>query len=112
MKHCARSRRTFLKETALTAGVLLLPTERLLVESTASVESPQDSSPADYTLHIKASPLEIASKKIISTITYNGLSGSAAALQRSQQGTVDIFNDTDAPEQLHFSASPQYLLEC
>jgi FtsP/CotA-like multicopper oxidase with cupredoxin domain len=103
MKHRVRSRRTFLKEAALSAGALLLPTERLLGESTASADPLQDSSPADYTLHIKASPIEIAPKKIISTITYNGqFPGPLLRFKEGQQATVEIFNDTDAPEQLHW----------
>lgn len=57
----------------------------------------------DYTLHIKTSPVEIAPKWIISAIAYNG--GFPGPLLRFKEGrpvTVDLFNDTDTPEQLHW----------
>lgn len=59
--------------------------------------------PADYSLHIAATPIEIAPKKIISTITYNGqFPGPLLRFKEGQPGTVDVFNDTDTPEQLHW----------
>ena len=50
----------------------------------------------DYTLHIKASPIEIAPKRIISVTTYNGqFPGPLLRFKEGQQVTVDVFNDTD-----------------
>lgn len=64
--------------------------------------SPQDS-PADYTLHIKASPIEIAPKRIISALTYNGqFPGPLLRFKEGREVTVDIYNETDTPEQLHW----------
>ncbi|HXJ89249.1 MAG TPA: multicopper oxidase domain-containing protein [Candidatus Binatia bacterium] len=58
---------------------------------------------ADYTLRIKVSPVEIAPNRIISLTTYNGqFPGPLIRLKEGQPVTVDIFNDTDAPEQLHW----------
>jgi FtsP/CotA-like multicopper oxidase with cupredoxin domain len=58
---------------------------------------------ADYTLHIKASPIEIAPKRIISAITYNGqFPGPLLRFKEGREVTVDIYNDTDTPEQLHW----------
>jgi len=58
---------------------------------------------ADYTLAIKASPIEIAPKRIISSTTYNGqFPGPLLRFKEGRQVTVDIFNDTDTPEQLHW----------
>lgn len=58
---------------------------------------------ADYTLHIKDSPIEIAPKRIISATTYNGqFPGPLLRFKEGQQATVDLYNDTDTPEQLHW----------
>jgi FtsP/CotA-like multicopper oxidase with cupredoxin domain len=57
----------------------------------------------DYTLHIKASPIEIAPKRIVSAITYNGqFPGPLLRFKEGREVTVDICNDTDTPEQLHW----------
>jgi FtsP/CotA-like multicopper oxidase with cupredoxin domain len=58
---------------------------------------------ADYTLHIKASPIEIAPKRIVSAVTYNGqFPGPLLRFKEGHEVTVDIYNDTDTPEQLHW----------
>src|SRR5207249_5198693 len=47
--------------------------------------------------------IEIAPKRIVSSITYNG--GFPGPLLRFQEGrevTVEVHNDTEAPEQLHW----------
>ncbi|MGH9643231.1 MAG: multicopper oxidase domain-containing protein, partial [Terriglobales bacterium] len=63
----------------------------------------KESARADYTLHIAASPIEIAPKKIISTIAYNGqFPGPLLRFKEGVPVTVDIFNATDTPEQLHW----------
>jgi FtsP/CotA-like multicopper oxidase with cupredoxin domain len=54
-------------------------------------------------VRIKAAPIEIASDRILSTITYNGqFPGPLIRLKEGRQVTVDIFNETDTPEQLHW----------
>jgi FtsP/CotA-like multicopper oxidase with cupredoxin domain len=58
---------------------------------------------AAYTIRIAATPVEIAPKKIISTTTYNGqFPGPLLRFKEGQEVTVDIYNDTDTPEQLHW----------
>jgi len=58
---------------------------------------------ADYTVRIKAAPIEIAPNEILSTITYNGqFPGPLIRFQEGREVTVDIFNETDTPEQLHW----------
>lgn len=58
---------------------------------------------SDYTLRIKESPIEIAPKRILSLITYNGqFPGPLLRFKEGQQVTIEIFNDTDTPEQLHW----------
>ena len=59
--------------------------------------------PPDYTLRIGASAIEIAPKRFVSTVCYNGqFPGPLLRFKEGQQVTVEIHNDTDAPEQLHW----------
>jgi FtsP/CotA-like multicopper oxidase with cupredoxin domain len=67
-------------------------------ESEASV-----SPPADYKLTIATTPLELAPNRIISATTYNGqFPGPLLRLKEGRRVTVDIHNQTDRPEQLHW----------
>jgi len=69
----------------------------------AQISGQSDSAPADYVLHIAATPIEIAPKRIISTITYNGqFPGPLLRFKEGVPRTVEIHNDTDTPEQLHW----------
>ncbi|MFZ0879036.1 MAG: multicopper oxidase domain-containing protein [Candidatus Acidiferrales bacterium] len=66
-------------------------------------ESPDESGAADYTLRIRATPVGIAPNRIISVVTYNGqFPGPLLRFKEGQQVTVDAYNDTDTPEQLHW----------
>ena len=108
MKRQDRSRREFLKAAGLVAGAAALPTplvfgyERYPLGDGSS-GMPQDAGGVDYTLRIKASAVEIAPKRIVSLITYNGqFPGPLLRLKEGREVTVEIFNDTDTPEQLHW----------
>ena len=109
MKNYVKSRRRFLKATGLAAGAFLLSPRSVLV-SRGDADSankpavpPIEFAPADYTLRIKSSPVEIAPKRIISVNTYNGqFPGPLLRFKEGQQVTVDVYNDTDTPEQLHW----------
>ena len=58
---------------------------------------------ADYTVEIKACPVEIAPGHILSTITYNGqFPGPLLRFTEGRPATIDILNHTDTPEQLHW----------
>jgi len=62
-----------------------------------------DASPADYTLTIAVKPVELAPNRIISMTTYNGqFPGPLLRFQEGKQVTIDIHNQTDRPEQLHW----------
>jgi FtsP/CotA-like multicopper oxidase with cupredoxin domain len=109
MKTLAQSRRQFLKTAGLATGTLLLSSGDQLAQAEsaapggASIATETDSRAADYTLHIKNSPIEIAPKRIISTTTYNGqFPGPLLRFEEGQEATIDIYNDTDTPEQLHW----------
>jgi FtsP/CotA-like multicopper oxidase with cupredoxin domain len=89
------SRRRFLHTAGLAAGALWLR-PRALAEA-------QTNAAPDYALHIKAAPVEIAPNRIVSTITYNGqFPGPLLRFKEGRPVTVDVFNDTETPEQLHW----------
>ena len=96
------SRRNFLKAASVLAGSAVMPlsiAEAATGQSNATSNEPA----ADYSIRIAASPVEISQKKIISTKTYNGqFPGPLLRFKEGQRVTVDIFNDTDTPEQLHW----------
>ena len=109
MNNFEDSRRRFLKTASLAAGAFLLSPKRGFAQTgsaeagNASHISQGGSAAADYTLHIKNSPIEVASKRILSATTYNGqFPGPLLRFKEGQQVTVDVFNDTDTPEQLHW----------
>jgi FtsP/CotA-like multicopper oxidase with cupredoxin domain len=95
------SRRKFLKTTGIAAGAMLLPSRGVLAD--ALTLRADDTAAADYTLHIKATPVEIAPKRIVSAVTYNGqFPGPLLRFKEGRLATVDVFNHTDTPEQLHW----------
>lgn len=58
---------------------------------------------ADYTLVIAVKPIEIAPQRIISLTTYNGqFPGPLLRFKEGERVTIDIHNETDTPEQLHW----------
>src|SRR5450432_3635908 len=63
----------------------------------------QAGSAADYTVTIAVKPVELAPNRIVSTTTYNGqFPGPLLRFKEGQQVTIDINNQTDIPEQLHW----------
>ncbi len=101
------SRRRFLTSTGVIAGLGIAGGIRLSrFDPGAQVEAAAQSSDQtgpDYTLHIRNSPIEIAPKRIISATTYNGqFPGPLLRCKEGRQVTVEIHNDTDTPEQLHW----------
>lgn len=71
--------------------------------SFGAVSSQSDSNRPDYTLRIAASPVEIGPKHIVSTITYNGqFPGPLLRFKEGRPATVEVHNDTETPEQLHW----------
>ncbi len=71
--------------------------------ASAPPSNKSESGSADYTVRIRVSPIEIAPNRIISTTNYNGqFPGPLIRLKEGKPVTVDIFNDTGTPEQLHW----------
>jgi FtsP/CotA-like multicopper oxidase with cupredoxin domain len=96
------SRRNFLKTAGALAGAAFVPSV-LAHPSQQQVGATSHEGTADYTIKIAATPIEISPKKIVSMTTYNGqFPGPLLRFKEGQQVTVDLFNDTDTPEQLHW----------
>jgi FtsP/CotA-like multicopper oxidase with cupredoxin domain len=97
------SRRKFLKAAGLTAGSAVVPRIGNSESLWAQAQTTPDIVKPDYTIRIAASPVEVSSKLIISTTTYNGqFPGPLLRFNEGQPVTIDIINDTSAPEQLHW----------
>ena len=101
------SRRSFLKTAGLAAGGVVV-SQSLGGQSGMGVDMVshslgQEASAADYTIRIQVAPIEIAPNRIISTTTYNGqFPGPLLRFKEGKPVTIDIVNDTDVPEQLHW----------
>src|SRR5438067_13127285 len=71
--------------------------------SESSKTSSEVSGPADVTLRIAAVLADIAKDHTISTIGYNGsVPGPLIRLREGQPATVDLINETDTPELVHW----------
>lgn len=69
----------------------------------AQNQDKEGSNPADYTLTIVAKAIELAPKRIVSLTTYNGqFPGPLLRFKEGRRVTIDVRNDTDTPEQLHW----------
>jgi len=91
------SRRDFLKLAGTAAWAAAVP-----VVARPGPQQPAAGAP-NYVLRIAASPIEIAPKHIVSTITYNGqFPGPLLRFKEGRPATIEIHNDTDTPEQLHW----------
>ena len=94
-------RRHFLEMvgTAAVAGSLPPRIGALAEERSAEVGT----EPADYTIRIGTGTLELASDHIVSTTLYNGqFPGPLIRFKEGQRTVVDIYNDTDVPELVHW----------
>src|SRR5207253_8207626 len=106
MKPLGRSRRDFLKAaaramsaTAMSSQVVFGRDCNRIGDAVSSLQ--QADNGVDYALHIKASPVEIAPKRIVSMITYDGqIPGPLLRFKEGREVTVETFNDTDTPEKL------------
>jgi FtsP/CotA-like multicopper oxidase with cupredoxin domain len=103
------SRRRFLLASALAGGGLMLPS---LAAAQNSMDMPMASAsatpavktgPADVTLHIGPVLVDVTKDKTISTIGYNGqVPGPLIRMREGKQVSVQLFNDTDTPEFVHW----------
>jgi FtsP/CotA-like multicopper oxidase with cupredoxin domain len=90
------NRRSFLKYAGLVPLTGAVPRLALAAGETATEQ-------ADYTLRIGTGLVELAPDHIVSTTLYNGqFPGPLLRLEEGQQLAVDIHNDTDTPELVHW----------
>lgn len=97
----APDRRRFLSLGGLAVLAASMPGPARARTMTAPSASPESS--ADYTIRIGSALVELAPDRIVSTTTYNGqFPGPLLRFKEGQRVVVDIHNDTDTPEQLHW----------
>jgi len=95
-----KTRRRFLADAALAGAAALSGCQK--VGAPGGGES-APAGPADVTLHIAPVLADIAKEHTISTIGYNGaVPGPLIRLKEGVTVTVDLFNDTDTPELVHW----------
>ena len=90
-------RRSLLKNTAALSLTSMMP------ELAQAADNPAPSQKADYTIRIATGLVELSDEHIVSTTLYNGqFPGPLVRLTEGKEVVVDIHNDTDTPEQLHW----------
>jgi FtsP/CotA-like multicopper oxidase with cupredoxin domain len=100
-------RRKFIKSAGLALPIASAIPGAALAGHHESTHKPaanfQHQGKADYTIRIGTGLVEVAPQYIISTITYNGqFPGPLLRFKEGQRTVVDIYNDTDSPEQFHW----------
>jgi FtsP/CotA-like multicopper oxidase with cupredoxin domain len=91
------TRRDFLSAATTAAGLLIAGCNR------ENGSAPVPEGPADVTMRIGPVLVDVAKDHTISTIGYNGsVPGPLIRLHEDVTVTVDLFNDTDAPELVHW----------
>jgi FtsP/CotA-like multicopper oxidase with cupredoxin domain len=103
------SRRQFLLAGTLAGGALMLPTSAgaqkpmQMPMASATATPPVQPGPGDVTLHIGPVLVDVTKDKTISTIGYNGqVPGPMIRLREGKPVSVQLFNDTDTPEFVHW----------
>jgi FtsP/CotA-like multicopper oxidase with cupredoxin domain len=95
-------RRDFLKLAGLATGSQLFAQQMPMPPGLAA-DGATELSGADFTLTIAPVAVELAPNRIISTIGYNGTSpGPRLRMKEGIPVTVNVVNNTDVPEYVHF----------
>jgi FtsP/CotA-like multicopper oxidase with cupredoxin domain len=93
----AFDRRTFLKVGGLAA--LAVP----VCTRSSTEHAPEPETKADYTIRIATGLVDLAPGHIVSTTLYNDqFPGPLLRFKEGQRVVVDVFNDTDTPELVHW----------
>jgi FtsP/CotA-like multicopper oxidase with cupredoxin domain len=103
LRNESTTRREFVKLTGIAACAVALPSGSSLDLAFQRLFRQAQAVSPDYILRIGTSPLEIAPKHIVSATTYNGqFPGPLLRFKEGQPAAVEVHNDTDTPEQLHW----------
>jgi FtsP/CotA-like multicopper oxidase with cupredoxin domain len=105
MKDPVIARRDFLKRAALCLGALKVSNsaDAWSLQQPSTASSADTSLPAHVSLRIQVSPIEIAHNRFVSATTYNGqFPGPLLRFREGHAVTVEVQNDTDTPEELHW----------
>jgi FtsP/CotA-like multicopper oxidase with cupredoxin domain len=95
------NRRSFLKLGGLALAEAGSTRLTLGAQSASTASAPE--SKADYTLRIAPVTVELDRSHILSTIGYNGIApGPVLRMRAGKPVTVDVVNDTDTPELVHW----------
>ena len=80
-----------------------LPAQQMDPQMQMGNSTPPEATKADFTLRIGPIALELAPNHFISTIGYNGTSpGPILRMREGKAVTVDVVNETDVPELVHW----------
>jgi FtsP/CotA-like multicopper oxidase with cupredoxin domain len=108
------TRRRFIELAGAATGGVLLGSRSALSQSPMTMPQGPSSAPAgselappeeraDYTIRIGTGLVEVGPQRILSTTLYNGqFPGPLLRLKEGRRVVVDMQNDTDTPEQLHW----------
>jgi FtsP/CotA-like multicopper oxidase with cupredoxin domain len=101
------SRRKFLLASAFAGGGLILPISATAQNSmpmqATTPPAPDESGAADVTLRIGPMLVDVTKDKTISTVGYNGqVPGPLIRMPEGKPISVQVFNDTDTPEFVHW----------
>jgi FtsP/CotA-like multicopper oxidase with cupredoxin domain len=92
-------RRAFLKVGGLTAFAAGIPA----CNRANDQRGEEPAAKADYTIRIATGLVDLAPGHIVSTTLYNNqFPGPLLRLKEGQRAVVDLFNDTDTPELVHW----------
>jgi FtsP/CotA-like multicopper oxidase with cupredoxin domain len=87
----------------LGAAKLLMSQAQSAMPGMRSNPAGPETSPADFTLRIAPATVELTPNRIISTIGYNGTApGPLLRMREGKPVTVDVMNETDVPELVHW----------
>jgi FtsP/CotA-like multicopper oxidase with cupredoxin domain len=98
-----KTRREFLTSSAIASGLLLASCNRTATPNDGASPATGPAGPADVTLRIGTVLADIAKEHTISTLGYNGsVPGPLIRLHEGVPVTVELFNETDTPELVHW----------